>query len=221
MKSLRLPLFIIVLMVASAVVGMSLPEKIVPNPDPNHTHADFAVWVNGQKLDFAKQIYMSEEYHEGEDLVPLANELRKYLHLHDGIGHVLHRHKPGLTIGEFFASLGLPMTGICLTLDDVQYTTLDKGWKESFGITKELCANGKFRWTMALNDLVVPMNPGYVPNDLDKIMLSYGASDTAWQEEWKEMSDDSCLYSKTCPGRGKPPTENCIADPSVPCVIPE
>ena len=188
-----------------------------PNPDPNHTHADFAVWVNGQMLNFSDARYMSgsskdEPAGEHDD----AHHKHASLHLHDGNGHVIHRHKPGLGIGEFFASLDITMTKDCLTLDDFQYGKLDAGWKADFAITKNLCNNGKFHWTMVVNGTEKPMDPHYVFADDDKILLTYSAGDS-WEEEWKQMTDDACLFSQTCPRRGKPPAENCIADPAVPC----
>lgn len=228
------PAFIIAVGLAA---GLLMPREYAQNPDPNHTHADFAVWVNGTQLDFSDTRYMSEPpassqptafhllvpsaaahdgEHEGE-----AVEGHAYLHLHDGNGDVIHFHKPGLTLGEFFASLGLQMTGRCLTLDDFLYAQLDQGWVKDFSIAKEICSNGKFRWTMIVNGERVPMNHNYVPRDMDKILLSYGASDTAPDEQYESLTDEACLYSQTCPWRGEPPSENCIADPEIPCVLPE
>ena len=192
----------------------------VANPDPNHTHADFAVWVLGKKLDFSDAHYMSgsstdEHTHDEE-----GEYLNQYLHLHDGNGHVLHGHKPGLTIGEYFASLGLPMTGNCFSLDEFQFSSLDSGIVASYALTRELCTNGKFHWQMIVNGQERPFDPSYTFGDLDQILLLYQAGDT-WDAEWKQMTDDACLYSKRCPWRGEPPTENCIADPAVPCTVPE
>lgn len=170
-----------------------LPET-APNPDLNHTHADFAVFIDGEKLDFSSEKYMSTE----------QKHLSQYLHLHDGIGTVIHRHKPGLTLGEFISSLGLTMAKDCVTLE-----------------TKEqLCNNGKKRWTMVVNGGRRIVDPSYVFEDTDKILLSYSASDTLWESEWQQVTDDACLYSQTCPRRGRPPAENCIADPTVPCMAP-
>ncbi len=186
-----------------------------PNPDPNHTHADYAVWVNGQKLDFSDDRYMSG-ISTDTGTHPTEGP-RKYFHEHDGNGDVIHRHKPGLTIGEFFTSLGLTMTKDCLTLDDFQYGKLDAGWKSDFAITKNLCNSGKFHWTMVVNGDERALDPTYVFTDGDQILLTYSAGDQ-WEGEWATMTDEACLYSQTCPRRGKPPTENCIADPAVPCI---
>lgn len=207
--------------VAAVIIGASVAFGVFreyKNPDPNHTHADFAVWVNGQQLDFTDEIYMSGEYVEGEGTKRDPNPMRTYLHLHDEIGHVVHRHKPGLTIGDFFASLGLPMEGQCMTLDTLQYNALDAGWKEDFAVEPRLCTNGKFHWTMIVNGTEMPFNPAYDFADGDKILLVYSAGDMH-DEQMDEMTNDACLYSKTCPWRGDPPAENCIADPTVPCVV--
>ena len=205
------------------IVGLALAgfffyqaTKVAQNPDPNHTHADFAVWVQDTKLDFSGNQYMS-----GISTDPHSHPTdgpKKYLHLHDGNGSVIHRHKPGLTLGEFVASIGFSMTDQCLTLDEMQYQKLDASWVSDFAVVPELCNTGKFQWTMVVNGEAHELDPAYAFADGDKILLSYSASDTVWQDQWNDMTNDACRYSQTCPWRGAPPTENCIADPEVPCV---
>lgn len=171
------------------------------NPDPNHTHADFAVWILGEQIDFSDVRYMSgyEDDHNHEH-----EHLHKYYHLHDGVGHVIHRHKPGLPLGEFFESLGVTIGPECVTL-------------HSGG---EYCNTIDRRWIMAVNGDVRVLDTSYVFEDTDHILLSYGASADEMAEQIQMLTDDACLYSRTCPERGDPPAENCIADPAVPCVAP-
>ncbi len=164
------------------------------NPDPNHTHADVALYVNRTKIDLSQEKYMSGK----------EKPLHQFFHLHDGNGDVIHRHKPGIAIGELFSSLGITMTKDCMNIDDGQ----------------EFCADGKTRWRMIVNGGERFLDPSYVFKNTDKILFSYGASDTLWETQWQEMTDDACMYSKTCPERGEPPTENCIADPEIPCMAP-
>ena len=128
----------------------------------------------------------------------------KTLHLHDGIGHVIHRHKPGQSIGEFLESLNFTFTDNCLQTDE----------------NKRYCTNENEKWQMIINKKLVPMNTQYVFADEDQILLSYGARETEIQKQWNAITNDSCLYSKTCPERGDPPAENCLADPAIPCVAP-
>lgn len=224
----------VIAIVIGVAVATGMFREPAQNPDPNHTHADFAIWVLSTKLDFSDDRYMSappaavdtsfqfipsafaHEEEAGEEALPG----RQYLHLHDGIGNVIHRHKPELTLNDFFLSIGLDMHSDCLTIDDFLLSQIPAAERETWALTTELCNSGKFRWTMVVNGTVTPMNPDYEFQDGDKILLSYESSDTAWQQQWEDMTDDACLYSRTCPWRGDPPAENCIADPEVPCVIP-
>ena len=162
----------------------------VPNPDPNHTHADFAVWVDEVNMDFSDDEYMSgvsydEASHDEED-----EYHHQYLHLHDNVGHVLHRHKPGLSLKEFFDSLGF---------------RFDPG--------------KTFR--MFINEEEVPFDLGYIFKDLDVLLLTTSTDPDLVFDQLEQLTDDACLYSRRCPWRGDPPAENCVADPSVPCVVPE
>ncbi len=217
-----------------SVYGMTMHHELLPNPDPNHTHADFAVWVNGTALDFSVPEYMSSVPKATQRTLPLVPRAhahedaeegpalpgREYLHLHDGNGHVIHRHKPGLTLGDFFASIGLTMTTECFRLDQHQLEAMNQSWMESYNLNANLCNSGKFHWTMIVNATEVPMNPDYEFQDLDKILLTYSAGDDH-SAEWELMTDDACMSSLRCPWKGTPPKENCISDPTIPCVVPE
>lgn len=170
------------------------------NPDPNHTHADFAVYISGERVDFSKEEYMS-----GSSTGSLTDadhlEHNPYFHLHDGNGDVIHRHKPDLQIGEFFGSLGFTMASDCFTVPD----------------GKPVCNDGAKTWKMYVNGTERPFDPAYAFEDLDKVLLTYDASQAEVQQELAAMTDEACLYSKTCPWRGDPPAESCISDPKVPC----
>ncbi len=164
------------------------------NPDPNHTHADFAVFVEGNRVDFSQEKYMSTD----------TEPRHPYAHVHDGNGNVMHRHKPGITIGDFFSSLNISLAADCFTLDTGE----------------RFCNEGDKRWRMFVNEQEVPVNPTYVFQDLDQILLTYGVSDTEYKQQLRKLSDDACRYSQTCPERGTPPKENCVSDPTVPCLAP-
>lgn len=183
------------------------PHTPAQNPDPNHTHADFAVWVDGMQLDFSDKRYMSgsskdEPEGEHED----SDHKHPYLHLHDGNGNVIHLHKPGLALGEFFASINVGFSDKNCVID----TSLSKA-------ARMMCGKRKFR--MFVNGKEVPFDLKYVFADGDKILFTDAADDAQVQRELKKMTDDACRYSQTCPWRGKPPPENCVSDPTVPCTI--
>jgi hypothetical protein len=192
------------------------PKEYAPNPDPNHIHVDYAVYMEDVKIDFSDRKYMSglsfsDESHDEE------HEYRhQHLHLHDNVGHVIHRHKAGYTLGDFFDSLDFHIGISCLTLDN----------------NVDICPDGGKRWRMfsrknPLEDSEwreTPFDGDYAIEDMEQILLTYQSDDeagnTAIKEQQAALTEDACFYSKTCPWRGDPPTESCIADPEVPCVIP-
>jgi len=204
------------------------------NPDPNHTHADFAVWMDGKQLDFSGGEFMSSPPAEvaGVPFLDVASAHgdeedghtvpgREYLHLHEGNGHVIHKHKPGLTIGDFFISIGAKM---------IKGPIVERG---------ETLDTDCFEWTMAsemntrcsgelgrtlrmfVNNQEVDFDPDYAFQDLDQILIIHALNDEEVQVALRQLTNDACLYSKTCPWRGEAPAESCLADPAVPCVIPE
>ena len=71
-----------------------------------HLHADFAVFVNNQRVDFAKQEFMTDE----------KQSLSGKVHLHDLNGKIIHVHASNVTIGLFFESLGMKFDSNCVTL---------------------------------------------------------------------------------------------------------
>jgi Cu+-exporting ATPase len=167
------------------------------NPDPNHTHADLAIWLEGEPIDLSAEKYMLSEG---------SNDPEKETkpHLHDGNALVIHRHKPGQSIGEFLEAIDIGATDRCIALDN----------------GTSVCNEGVKRWQMFVNGTERPFDPSYIFADLDQILLTYGATGEQVTNQLQTLSDDACLYSQTCPERGKPPVENCVADPAVPCIEP-
>lgn len=173
------------------------------NPDPNHTHADFAVWIEGKKIDFSQELYMSGSSKEGEDH---SQDHHMSLHLHDGNGAVIHRHKPGLTLGDFFNSL-----------PGIRYRENEFLFMDCLGCAH---AEGTYQTKLFVNGEESPEGSVYVFSDIDRIVITDTTDPALRRAEVRDLTDEACLYSRTCPERGDPPTENCIADPTVPCIIP-
>lgn len=180
------------------------PIAPAENPDPNHTHADFRVMLDGEQVDFTDDVFQTGASTDDHTRDPDLNPLRTFLHLHDGIGHVIHRHKPGLTLRDFFASINTGFTENCVVYD----VPLAEGLE---------CSDHPFR--MFVNGQERPFSLNYDFADGDKILLTTAVDQDVVEAEWAAMTDDACLYSRTCPWRGDPPEENCIADPEVPCVV--
>ncbi len=204
-----LPVLLTFVAIALAAGTRYLPQA---NPDPNHTHADFAVWIGGKMLDFSGPEFMSGV--STDETTHPTDGLKKYLHLHDGMGTVIHRHKPGLTLREFFASIGttfrvIENNNLCIDFPQIEEVCQDEVMHRN--------------WVMKINDQPQSfLDTAYVFKDGDKILLFFEDGKETTPEQYKRMedslSDDACRYSKTCPWKGAPPAENCIADPAVPCM---
>ncbi len=199
-----LPAIVLVALGAAIVLAFGGTHVPAPNPDPNHTHADFLVMLDGQAVDFTDPFFQTGEStvdHTRDESVPA---IRKFLHLHDGLGHVIHRHKPGLTLQDFFDSISVGFTAECILYTDP-------------AIERDTACS-EHPWRMVVNGQERPFSLDYDFADGDKILVSTATDDATLKAEWDTMTDDACLYSRTCPWRGDPPTENCIADPTVPCM---
>ena len=192
-------------------------NRTVPNSDPNHTHADFAVWINGKQIDFAQKKYMTEELTAAQ-LEALSRStatgssiqvLKQYLHLHNMNGHVIHRHKPGLSLLEFFVSLGFGQ-GSMIGGGDCLMT----------GTTEIACLSGRLRLFVNKQEMLIDSPLDYRFQDNDALLITDSTDPIEVQHEIDAMTHDACKYSKTCPGRGPAPTESCISDPTIPCKAP-
>lgn len=149
-----------------------------------HEHADLKVYLDGQKLDLSVAKYQSTE----------EKELDPDIHLHDGNGDVVHKHRQGVTLGDLFRSLKIEFSRDCLVLDT----------------GKRYCNTDTKSLKMLVNGQPNDQFDRYVFTDLDKILLSYGPKDETLTSQLDSISDQACLYSEKCPERGKPPTEKCV-----------
>lgn len=150
-----------------------------------HIHTNFSVVLDGKRVDFSQSKYQSTE----------EKGLDSAIHVHDGVGDVMHIHEPNIALARFFSSLGMTLTDDCLTLDTkAQYCSDD---------TKKL--------QLFVNGNPQPEIVLYEPKDLDRILLRWGTPDQdAIDAELTAVTDTACIYSEKCPERGTPPTEECV-----------
>lgn len=163
-----------------------LTSLIEPNHDEDeyHTHADFAMFINGKHFDLTDKKYMS-----GSNQV-----LNKYVHLHDGSDELIHIHHEGITIGDFFTSIGFTLTATCLTTDAAQ----------------TFCTDNANILRLYVNGVTLDPAATYIPRDTDRVLIYYGAPNApAIAEYLAGITDKACIYSGTCPERGLPPPESC------------
>lgn len=170
-------------LIQAAVDNAPLPE--MHTHEEVHVHADFAVYVDGFPLNFAQDKYMSPEGGYKHDSI----------HLHDGVGNIIHRHAEGITLGQFFESIGMRFDSSCFVLDTGE----------------EFCADSDNALSFLVNGLPSDSYGDYVIEDLDRILISYGDSDpTVLAAQVGVITDEACIYSEKCPERGSPPEEGCV-----------
>ncbi|MBS3107112.1 hypothetical protein J4419_05645 [Candidatus Woesearchaeota archaeon] len=157
----------------------------------HHAHADFRVVFDGQRITFTDEKYMT-----GGSFL-----LHKFVHLHDHDGDVIHVHKKGITLGDFFISLNFKLNSTCIVTDtNIPYCASDENKLQMFVNGKE---NIQF--------------DRYEPQDLDRILIIYGGGSDI-QKEISLVTDKACIQSGQCPGRGDPYNESMTCGPGSFCV---
>ena len=153
-----------------------------------HYHADFAMYINGEKYNFSQEKYMSTD----------NKSLSNFVHLHDMNGKVIHKHASGITLGFFLETLGMKLNDTCLVLDD----------------GTSYCNEGNKEWKMYVNGKHNDEFAEYDVQDEDKVLLSYGdQSEEEIKAQINSVTEEACIYSLTCPEKGTPPEEaTCVGE---------
>jgi hypothetical protein len=161
------------------------PIGYADNPEEVHVHSDFVLYLNNEQVDLTNDKYQSKA----------AQILHANIHLHDNNDEVIHRHDHGVTLGDFFGSLGFDLTNDCITNDmAVAFCTDD---------TEELM--------VFVNDERITEPATYVNEEEDRILIYHGNKDDneTIRDLLLDITDRACIYSGTCPERGTAPPESC------------
>lgn len=128
---------------------------------PVHIHAAFAVWADGEHVEFTDPAF---------DLAR-RGVVRAHLHVADGYPGILHiEGKPGLTLGEFFRdAVGATLTEEGLVLDVEVHGGRSYQENETHRLRLLVAPGGGEGWSE-----VKPV-ASFVPRDGDRILLSFGA----------------------------------------------
>ena len=164
---------------------ISHPIGYADNEDEVHVHSDFVLYLDGKEYDLSADKYQSSA----------EQVLHKHVHLHDNNDEVIHRHDHGITLGDFFTSLGFKLEANCITDDE--------------GLV--FCNEDNEELVVFVNDEKITDFVDYVNQEEDRILIYYGSK--ADSETIKELllsiTDRACIYSGTCPERGTAPPESC------------
>jgi len=177
----------IIISVLVVLIIASLSFFLLSNKEPMlndiHTHADVMVFLDGAEFDLAQQKYMSK-----------GNlTLSPFVHLHDADGDIIHKHIKGVTLDEFFTTLGMDFSKECFITDN----------------KKEYCNNAEKKVVMLVNGKENKKFGNYEFKDLDRILIYYGSDDkTLINGLMQQVTDKACIQSGKCPERGIPYNES-------------
>ena len=144
--------------------------------DAVHYHANFGIFVNGERLTLASPLYYEEVQACGGDEV-FNPKIR--VHMHDQISHVLHVHDAGATWGHFFANIGMTNGDSVFRIDNNVY--LD---------------NEKTPITFILNGETVGSTANTTIRSEDTLLVSIGTDDPrTLQEQYAAIAKDAGEYN--------------------------
>jgi hypothetical protein len=144
-------------LILGALVVFGLRFSLIKN-DHVHYHANFALYINGERDEF-KAFTFYEEVAACE--ADHANNPKARTHMHDQVNNIAHVHDNGATWGNFFENLG--------------YTLGDNLIKTDQGVFID-GAEGK-KLTFIVNGQKVPTLANRVIQSEDAVLISYGNDD--------------------------------------------
>jgi len=165
------------------------PQQIKTGGDEEeyHVHADFAVFLNGEQLNFSQKQFMHEEscgkpgQPEPMDL-NTAEGRAEAMHLHDLNGNVMHVHNENATFPLFFQNIGFSLTKDCIQTKESLY-----------------CNSPTKTLKVFVNAGQVQDYMNYKPQDLDQILVTYGSeSQGLVNAQYDSITSQACIYSEKC-----------------------
>lgn len=129
-----------------------------------HYHANFSLYINGQKDEF-KSFTFYEEVAACDDKSVDNPKVRT--HMHGNEAGLVHVHAAGVTWGQFFENLGYTLGNDLVQNDNGTYLTGDDGNKLSF----------------MLNGEAVDSIANKVIGNEDRLLINYGKDDSSTLEQ--------------------------------------
>lgn len=144
---------------------------------PPHFHANFALYINGERVDFSQDKYM-------EDIAgcSISGKIwaRDRVHLHENNPDTIHVHHDGVTWGHFFANNNFTFWENFLSSD-----------------TGEVFVNsGERKLTFLLNGKEVSNPFNMLIHSEDRLLISYGLeSSDELTERYENVSTNAGEYN--------------------------
>lgn len=151
-----------------------------------HDHAEFLIFVRGERLDFSDPKFVSTA----------EKELSPNVHIHEPRYTVVHIHRESTTWDELLLSLGFELTDVTYGVD-VSDTCLVMPEGE------ELCNTETETFKFVANGIRVDGIASETISGLTRLLISYGSeSSEEVQAQYEQVTDESCIPSGLCTDRG-------------------
>lgn len=151
-------------------------------PDDVHYHANFAVYINGERQQFKGQ-----QYYEETEMCAVNTSVTPgtRAHMHDNVNNVVHVEDHAVTWGQFFSNLGWTLgPSFIASPDGVIYN-------ENSDNRLNIILNGQ-----DYTDLGDMSNT--VIKDQDKLLVSFGdESNEVLQQEYRTIPSSAHRYDIT------------------------
>lgn len=150
------------------------------NPPRVHYHANFAVYINGQR-----ELFKGQQYYQEVAICSSTNDItlpQQRAHMHDGVNSVVHVHDHAVTWGQFFENLGWYVGPDFIETDSGKlYTDNDQS-------KLHIILNGQdYTGLTPITNMVI--------KDQDRLLVSYGnEGDAALQQEYKSVPATAHTY---------------------------
>jgi hypothetical protein len=147
-----------------------------------HYHANFALYINGQRQTFSGAQYYTEaqECTDSNVITPIGRA-----HMHDNVDNVVHVEDHAVTWGHFFANVGWTMGPTFIASPNGTI------YSETTGSKLNLTLNGQ-----SYTDLGGLANT--VIRDKDKLLVSYGdESSSVLKQEYSAIPSTAAHYDIT------------------------
>ncbi len=142
-----------------------------------HYHANFGVFVNGERLKLDSPLYYEEVQACGGDEV---NNPKIRTHMHSQVNSIVHVHDAGVTWGHFFANIGM-------TDGDSVFRIDQKIYQDSASSPITFILNGEKVDTTANRTI----------NSEDVLLVSIGTvEERILQEQYTALPKDAGEYNK-------------------------
>jgi hypothetical protein len=168
-----------VVLLAGAAVGAAgfglVRFAALPALDEIHYHANWAVWIDGKRVDLTHDRYMEDVAACAADPATITAEAR--VHMHENNHDVVHIHHGGATWGHLLQNLGWG---------------IGQGWILTDGGELYREGNGA-RLRFILNGMEVPPAHDRVIRRGDRLLISFGEEPADWlvRERFPTVASDA------------------------------